>query len=262
MYYLLEKFDFRLSERLDESMKVLLNNLYRFIIFTIYAGFYWYFTTNNQLTKEVLEKELAKEKLTNELLIAQQATLKAQINPHFLFNTLSFIYSRAISSTDQTVAKTILLLSDVLRYSLNDLNKSQKVVLNKEIEYIKKIKEINSLRYSNDFHFIINSIGEEQQKKVPPFILLTIFENALKHGEYQDEKTPIVLSIQQRHDAIEINLVNQKKIKPYSESFGGYSIGNRYIYSILEATYKNNFILEIKDEDKAYNLHLKITTND
>src|SRR5690606_2005634 len=154
-------------------------SIHRFILFTTFAGFIWFFTTQMKMQKYVMEQEVEQQKLKNDLLKAEYDTLKAQINPHFLFNTLSFIYSKAVISSDELVSNTILLLSDVLRYSLQQTREGDKVKLNDEIQYIRKLYEINRLRFADKCYIDIQSWGEEHHQKIPPLILLTLFENAM-----------------------------------------------------------------------------------
>lgn len=238
-----------------------INLTYRFFLFSIYAGFIWFFTTRNKLSKILLEKELHEEKLKNTLLLAQQSALKAKINPHFLFNTLNFLYSKSVTSSDEVVSKTILLLSDVFRYSLKNEAGYHLVSVNDEITHIKRLIEINKLRFNNMFYFVITSLGEEHQKKIPPFILLTLFENAIKHGDYQNKENPILLTLEQSIDRITIQASNLKT-QNIIQDVEGFNIGTQYIEDILRDIYKEKYILEVEDLESTYTLTIAITTDD
>jgi sensor histidine kinase YesM len=87
-----------------------------FTRFGIYAALIWFFRRQGELQKQILQKELEEERLKRELLQAKHAVLKAQINPHFLFNILNFIHSKAVASDDSVLDRTVLLLSDILRH--------------------------------------------------------------------------------------------------------------------------------------------------
>lgn len=238
-----------------------ITQIYRFLLFSIYAGFIWFFTTRNKLSEIILEKKLEEEKLKNTLLLAQQSALKAKINPHFLFNTLSFLYAKSVTSSDEVVSKTILLLSDVFRYSLKYDGDNQLVRINDEIAHIKRLIEINKLRFNNKFYFNITDIGEEQNKQIPPFVLLTLFENALKHGDFQDPNTPISFYIEQLYNKIIIHTNNTKKKNVVNE-MESFNIGLKYIESVLENFYRKNCTLQIKNLQESYTLKLTIITND
>lgn len=258
---LLEKLEHPHLQSLDNFKQFLIATIYRFTTFSIYAGFIWFFTTRNHLSKILLEKELEEQKLQNKLLIAEKATLQAKINPHFLFNTLNFIYSKAALSSDEIVSKTILLLSDVLRYSLNASDNRHTVSLNKEIAHLNKLIEINKLRFNNNFYFNIWSTGEAYNKELPPFILLTLFENALKHGDFQNPSSPISFSITQSKDKIVIQTTNLKKMHVINEN-EGFNIGISYIENILVNFFGENYSLNIQDSPTDYKLTLSIITND
>lgn len=234
---------------------------YRFLLFSIYAGFIWFFTTKNKLSKILLEKQLQEERLKNSLLLAQQSALKAKINPHFLFNTLSFLYAKSVISSDEVVSKTILLLSDVFRYSLKNDLENQKVRINDEVDHIKRLIEINKLRFNNKFYFNVTNIGEEQNKLIPPFILLTLFENALKHGDFQNPETPISFYIEQSFNKIIIQTSNTNK-KIVINEMESFNIGLKYIESVLENFYKKNCTLQIENLNETHTLELMIITND
>lgn len=238
-----------------------INLTYRFFLFTIYAGFIWFFTTRNKLSKILLEKELQEERLKNSLLLAQQSVLKAKINPHFLFNTLNFLYSKSVTSSDEVVSKTILLLSDVFRYSLKNEAGYYLVNVDDEITHIKRLIKINKLRFNNVFYYDITSLGEEHHKKIPPFILLTLFENAIKHGDYQNTNIPILLTVEQSRDMIKIQSSNLKKQNVIQDA-EGFNIGTQYIVDILRDIYKEKYILEIEDLESTYTITIAITTDD
>lgn len=257
----IEKFDLPYLHSIENIKLFLIANSYRFIIFTIYAGFIWFYTTRNKLSKILLEKELQEEKLKNTLLLAQQSVLITKINPHFLFNTLSFLYSKSITSSDEVVSKTILLLSDVFRYSLKNSNENQLVRINDELDHIKRLIEINKLRFNNKFYFNITNIGEEKNKQFPPFILLTLFENALKHGDFQNPNAPISFCIEQLSDKIIIRTSNKKKKNVINEMESN-NIGLKYIGNVLESFYRKNCTLHIENLAESYMLQLTIITND
>lgn len=260
--YLLDKFGYNLLYNISDIKFFLLANVYRFSLFSIYAGFIWFFTTKNKLQQTLLVKDLEEQKLKNALLIAEYSALKAQINPHFLFNTLGFIYSKAVVSSDEVVSKSILLLSDVLRYSLQDIKQNEKIPLNRELDYIRKLCEINKLRFDGKCFVDILSYGEEFNKKIPPFILLTLFENAMKHGDFQDPTYPIIFEIHQQHKSIKISVTNRKKEKPDADKNESFKIGNTYIINILDSFYDKNYSRDIDNQEEEFKFNLIINSDD
>lgn len=229
-----------------------------FIQFGVYAALVWFFLKKAALQKQVFEKELQEEKLRHELLETRHAVLKAQISPHFLFNTLSFIYSKAISSGEQVLGKTVLLLSDVLRYTLEDDTKEGSVLVNNEQEHLKKLQEINYLRFNGGYYFHIVNEGMAYQNKIPPLILLTWFENAMKYGVFDDPQNPVVLHIKQSPEVLEISMNNKIRDLGPTDNDNQFAIGKRYITTILEQYCENKYILEYQNDGVFYKVYLKI----
>ncbi|MEJ5054149.1 sensor histidine kinase [Sphingobacterium sp. MYb382] len=168
-----------------------------FLKFGTYAVLFWFLRRQEQLQKKILKKQLEKEKLIRELLEAKSLALQAQINPHFLFNTLNFIYAKAISSDNKVINKTVLLLSDILRHSLGNSNNSKLVSVNEELTHIKKFYDLNYLRFEGKYYLNIREEGLEFRKKLPPLVLLTFFENMMKYGIFDDHMHPTLLQVKQ-----------------------------------------------------------------
>ena len=120
-------------------------------------------------------KQTEKEKVTAELSL-----LKAQINPHFLFNTLNSIYSLAIDNSDYT-ATAIVKLSGMMRYIISEAGHDY-VSLDKELAYISDYIELQQVRFDNTFKLSYSVKGGAAGKKIAPLILLPFVENAFKHG--------------------------------------------------------------------------------
>lgn len=229
-----------------------------FTKFGIYAALIWFFRRQGELRKQMLQKELEEEKLKRELLETKHAVLKAQINPHFLFNILNFIHSKAISAGDHVIDETVLLLSDILRHSLQDNKSSDPILVNDELLHSKKLNDLNSLRFNGKYYFDIIDEGAEYQNKVPPFILLTFFENAMKYGVFNDPKHPVVLHVKQSPNLLEIHMKNKIANRASTNNLEGYAIGKRYIKNILDKFYGNNYILAYHNDAIFYTVNLRI----
>ncbi len=126
--------------------------------------------------------ELIKEKSESELKV-----LKAQLNPHFLFNTLNNIYSLSIENspkTPESIAKLSEMLDHVLYRSEGSI-----VPLSGEIDLIKNYIELEQLRYDERLKLEL-LIKVDQEFRIPPLILLSLVENAFKHGAAKDSGSP------------------------------------------------------------------------
>lgn len=206
------------------------------------------------LEQDNLRKEQAK-------LQAEYALLRSQINPHFLHNTLNFFYSKALHCSSE-LANGILTLSEIMRYSLNvgDENGST-APLYREIEHLKNVITINQLRfnYGLNIDFIVN--GNTGGIQIIPFVLITLVENAFKHGELTDKDYPLRIELTLKEDSKTIFFLthNRKKKGPKELSHG---IGIDNIRKRLQWTYRNDFTLLIKEDEEFYKTELTIRIQD
>jgi len=126
------------------------------------------------------KEEIEKWKLQSAVKDAELIALKAQINPHFLFNALNNI--RALILEDQMKARDMVShLSELLRYSIQ-FNNNEKVTIEEELEIVQKYLELETIHYENRLSFEIDSSPELKGFKIPPMIIQLMAENAVKHG--------------------------------------------------------------------------------
>ncbi|OFY95373.1 MAG: hypothetical protein A3K10_03565, partial [Bacteroidetes bacterium RIFCSPLOWO2_12_FULL_31_6] len=155
-------------------------------------------------------KQSEKEKLDAEL-----AYLKAQINPHFLFNTLNSIYSLAIVKSDN-VASSIVKLSNMMRYVLSE-SSNDFVRLEKEIEYIQNFIELQQIRFGSFIQFECTITGDHKNKFISPLILIPFIENAYKHGVNAEDNSIIKIKIDTTENQLFLFVKNNKVFIQRSE---------------------------------------------
>lgn len=148
------------------------------------------------------EKQLIQEKLQSEL-----SFLKAQTNPHFLFNTLNSIYALARKNSEQTPG-VVMQLSKLLRYMLDEC-KDQYVALEKEWKVIEDYVAIEKLRYGNRVNISMKQEVGSREVMIAPLIFLPLVENAFKHGAGNNtEQTDISISLQQVDGELNFSIEN------------------------------------------------------
>jgi sensor histidine kinase YesM len=168
-------------------------------IFSLYTAFatadVYSKKANNEISQiissvmKVVEQNEKFEKELNEKVISlrksQSIALQTQLNPHFLFNTLSMINLMAINitKTDNDVSRVIMLLSELLRESLN--TQEYMVSLKTELEYVEKFIEIEKIKHNNNFTVTYDISDETKECKVIKFMLQPIVENAFEHGTHR-----------------------------------------------------------------------------
>jgi two-component system LytT family sensor kinase len=204
--------------------------------------------------QKVLEKRTSQ--LEKEKMQADYFFLKAQINPHFLHNTLNFLYARSLPYSTE-LSEGILTLSEIMRYSLDkEEDADGKVLLTREIEHVNNIIKIQQLRFGNALQVAFSIKGDPEGLRILPFVLITIVENAFKHGELKDPGHPVTLDLCiDEGKKLRFHSVNKKKTGPKELSTG---IGLENTRKRLELAYGDNYSLYIKDQREAYITDLSI----
>jgi two-component system, LytTR family, sensor kinase len=187
----------------DADLKgFLATHTYLYIVFSIYALLTWYFrktiATERKLRITETEMLAAKYKILqaeNEKVLSDYNYLKAQINPHFLFNTLNFFYA-ATSETNPYAAEGINLLSQIMRYSLLKDDGSGQVPLKMEWNQLQNFTDLHQMRYEESLPLAITHEGNMEGVRVMPHLLITLVENAFKHGN-NHQPMRVHLSVQE-----------------------------------------------------------------
>ena len=184
--------------------------------------------------------------------------LKAELHPHFLFNTMNNLYALSLeeaSKTSDGIGKIANLLRSVL-YECNDTE----ITLDKEIKLLENYIDLERMRYDKRLKLEFNVFGSVEKTKIAPMVLLTFVENCFKHGSSVDSGNPF----------IKINLtVTEKEIMFFAEnskpvlnnsviksSSGG--IGLKNVKKRLEIIYGDNYDLKIKNEKMSFVVYLTI----
>lgn len=195
-------------------------------------------------------KQTEKEKLDAEL-----SYLKAQINPHFLFNTLNSIYSLAIIKSDN-VASSIVKLSNMMRYVLGE-SSSQFVSLEKEIEYIQNFIELQQIRFGSFIKFECIITGDHKNKSIAPLILIAFIENAYKHGVNAEDNSIIKIKIETTENQLHLFVRNNKVFVQRSEEAES-GVGVENTKNRLQMIYPGKHKLIIENSEKEYTVSLTL----
>lgn len=124
--------------------------------------------------------------------------LKAQLNPHFLFNTLNNLYGLSVAESKKLPA-LMLRLSELLRYSLYDTNQSY-VPVQKELDYIGNYVELEKIRLSDKINIILEISGNYTDRYIAPLLLIIFVENSFKHFSVSKDQQPYVHILFQLND--------------------------------------------------------------
>ncbi|HEU4472493.1 MAG TPA: histidine kinase [Flavisolibacter sp.] len=215
-----------------------------------------YFTNlrDEKKQRKVLEEQ--KMQLEVEKSQANFNFLKAQINPHFLHNTLNFLYAKSLPYSPE-LSEGILTLSDIMRYALSEGNaRDGKAPLKDEIEHVRNVIKINQLRFSNNLNVQFEVEGIVNGATIIPFVLITLVENAFKHGDLKSSENPIIVRTRILDDQLYFYCRNKKKMGPKELSTG---IGLDNIKKRLDLAYGKDYALNVKDEAEFYTTELTIS---
>lgn len=221
----------------------------------IYASAYFYFQSSIQKQKDLLksqEEKLTKEKENIQL---ENTALRAQINPHFLYNTLDFLYAKALPVSDE-LSDGVMKLSDIMRYSLKPQDAEGMVYLADEAEHIQNIIEMNQLRFDNKLN--VDFIGDNipDKVKIMPLLLITMVENVFKHGTTNSLEFParIVLGVDEQ-ERLYFSTHNKKRVGPKEYSTG---IGLNNTLKRLKNAYGERCNVSVVDKPSEFKVEINI----
>ncbi len=207
------------------------------------------------IKKQQAWMQAEKEKVTAELQL-----LKAQVHPHFLFNTLNNIYSVSLETSPKT-SQLILKLSSLLNYILYEC-KTEHVLLEKEIKVMKDYIDLEKERYANKLEISMNIEGDIKDKYIAPLLLLPFLENAFKHGTSEQlEKPWLSMNLTVNQQTLRCKIANSKNEDIAINENG---IGIMNVKKRLALLYPGLYELEINNEGDFFVvsliLQLKSTT--
>lgn len=206
-----------------------------------------------KFTLDRFRLESQQKQLQNEKLLAELNYLKAQINPHFLFNTLHNINYLVHQKSDKATG-VIIKLSDLMRYMMYDAIK-EKVFLQQELDFMQAYIDLQSIRINSTIDFKFDIIGNPQQVWIAPLLLITLLENAFKHGIREDDEGLFIhqqLSINEN----EIHYEIKNKIVTPDASLVQSGFGLANLKKRLALLYPEKHILQFETRENIYTVHL------
>lgn len=195
-------------------------------------------------------KQAETEKLT-----AQIASLKSQINPHFLFNTLNNIYATAIE-TAPVAADMVDKLSEMMRYTMKDTQQDF-VMLEDEINYIDNYIALQKLRLDRSVRLEYHTLENISSLQIAPMLLIPFIENAFKHGVNSEQKSHIKIDITMNKQEIRLNVVNNK-VNMQHDIVEKSGLGIENTKHRLDLIYPSRYLLVINDAQKEFSVSLYI----
>jgi two-component system sensor histidine kinase AlgZ len=189
-----------------------------------------------------------------EKVIAQLQLLRAQLHPHFLFNTLNNIYAFALERSPKT-PDMILRLSSLLSYMLYEC-RGEEVLLEKEVEVMKNYIDLEKERYGDKIDVSVNIVGDLSDKYISPLLILPFLENAFKHGTSEQLGRPwMSLDISLKDNLLKCKVVNSKnEYVPHHQN--GVGIDN--VKKRLDYLHHGKYDLKLTDEGDFFVVSLAL----
>jgi two-component system LytT family sensor kinase len=205
--------------------------------------------------EQARESQLLRQVLEQEKTQAELAFLRTQINPHFLYNTLNYLYATAYP-VSEPLAEAILRLSDLMRYMLLDSPDGQ-VTLTKEVEYLDNYLAIYRLRFEEQFFVNFRQAGlPVGGQRVATLLLIPFVENALKHGVVNQAAHPVDIQLTLPvPDRLEFTVSNRISQHQKDATTG---VGLPNIRRRLALLYPGRHTLAVHDDGQTYRTQLTL----
>lgn len=200
-------------------------------------------------------QQLIIQRITVEKLNAELNFLRAQVNPHFLFNVLNNLYALTLKKSE-LAPDVVLKLSEMMEYMLYDSN-DEKVSLEKEISYLNSYIELERLRFSGAANITLNNNTSLNGAEIAPLLLLPLVENAFKHGlSKQPENGWLKINIGLEGKTFSFFIENFKPSSTSDKRNGGIGLSN--LRNRLELLYPNRHQLALEDKKNTFSVKLII----
>lgn len=225
---------------IKKTLSSIIGYITEFMVLSMYkAAKEWYL-------KAKRTKQLEYEKVQAEL-----GLLRSQLDAHFLFNTLNNLYLLVLKKSDKAPG-AILMLSDLLSYNIYESNKS-KVLIKKELDFIKSYIDLQKLRLSDD-QVVEYNVSGESEAEVEPLILFNFVENAFKHANdlviINDVAYYVYINIKLSEDELLLVIVNSYKENKMNIDINK-GIGLDNTIKRLDLVYGENYELNISKESNS-----------
>ncbi len=201
------------------------------------------------------EEMKLKEALQQKNHEMELALVKAQLDPHFLFNTINNIDVLILKDAEEA-SNYLNKLSDIMRFMLFE-TKSEEILLSKELRYIEEYIALQRIRTANATYINFQIQGEAGHKKIAPMVFIPFIENAFKHTT--NKKLDNAININIRIEEGSVQLICENKFDPTRKKEDDHNgLGNELIQKRLQLIYPETHQLELLRKDNSYRVELNI----
>ncbi len=229
--------------------------LYQYVLWVYLFPF---FTVLIKLIKDHFDQKRKMESLKKDKVSAELGFLKAQLHPHFLFNTLNNLYTLTLYKSDEAPG-IVMKLAKILDYTLHQ-DKNEGIAIDKEVELIENYIDLELLRYGDRLDFVFNKSVDNKSVKIAPLVLLSIVENAFKHGASGDHGRPkIHIDLKVENDQLLFEVFNTKpKVVQMDKTNFKKGIGMNNVKRQLVLIYPKQHQYKVEETEDTYKALLTI----
>jgi two-component system LytT family sensor kinase len=209
-----------------------------------------------QVTVDYYRQKETIKKMEVEKVTAELNFLKAQVNPHFLFNTLNNLYALILERSDKS-AEAVLKLADIMKYILSE-GKEDKVALEKEIQLIRNYTELERLR-KTDAVIGFNITGHVNGQQLTPLLLLPLIENAFKYGLNTVSRNGFIrIDMNVNDQQLLFSVENNNPPASNKEAIQSLGIGIDNVKRRLNFLYPGKYEMKIAEDREFYKVSLQL----
>jgi two-component system, LytTR family, sensor kinase len=223
--------------------------------FTLWAIGYFFLKKSIRNEKEARVKEKEYHELQQQKLIAECNFLRTQINPHFLYNTLNFFISKT-AAHDENISDGLTKLASIMRYSLTQANSHGQVLLQDEVANMENFITLQQLRYGNTLNMEYTKMGNITTQYILPHLLITLVENAFKHGNTRSTTQPLVISLVVQNNELQFTVTNA--IDKVTLEQSGTNVGLQNFKDRLLIAYNTTCTYTIEASNGIYKAYLQV----
>ena len=230
---------------------------YNFFYNISIGAFYVAFGVALHFTREWYEQRELLRKIEVEKLNTELEYLKAQLNPHFLFNSINTIYFQ-IDKQNQRARDTLSSFSDMLRYQLYECN-GREVAVEKEVSYLKNYVGLQRMRKDENYSITFFASDNVRGFNIAPLLLIPFVENAFKHVSHFANGNDIKIELSRNETHFRFKVFNTKDHQKPLAGEGG--IGLRNVQRRLELIYNGRHTLHVQDLPESFQVELTLQLN-
>ncbi|MFN3487716.1 MAG: sensor histidine kinase [Emticicia sp.] len=231
---------------------------YHEIVASVFSYFFLLFIVAYGLIKNFVKNSKEQAELISQKINAETQALKAQINPHFLFNVLNNLYGTAIVEDSPKTAEGIQQLSSIMRHVVEG-TKNERISAEKEVQFLYDFVELNKMRIPkrDNIRININIDWDEQPTQIAPLLVIPYIENAFKYGISITQESFIDLNFKIHDQKLSFSCRNSI-IKQFDKLEVGTSTGIENTQRRLALNYPHKHSLRISNENNIFEVALEV----